>query len=329
MALTFQSNSRRNRGSSTPSKAGGGCMMFFGLPFFLMGMLFFTMPIWSRMQGKPEPPTWLGAIGVMLFSSIFIAIGGAIIWGGIQTMRGYDFSSRRKKGKAFTGTALESPNFPKVNTAGRGPRGGVLVKPEAGMWAKFIGLIIVSAFWNGISWFAMFQVTKELRRDGGFAWIPVIFIGLFCLIGIALVLGVFHALFRILLVGDTPLEISAEPLKPGERGKVSLYQKGSFEITEIIVSLVCREKVTYSQGTRRVTSTEEVSRTEIVKQNNSRANNTGPVVEAEFLVPNNAMHSFKASNNVIEWGFEVKIDIPGKPDVNDFYPVRVMPVGGR
>lgn len=47
---------------------------------------------------------------------------------------------------------------------------------------------------------------------------------------------------------------------------------------------------------------------------------------AQVTIPTDVMHTFEASHNKITWHLVVGGDIPRWPDVNDEYPLRLLPM---
>jgi len=57
-------------------KSGGGCLMLFGLPFFVAGLFVMTSPFWTQQSGKP-PPVFFA----IPFGLVFATVGAAIMFG--------------------------------------------------------------------------------------------------------------------------------------------------------------------------------------------------------------------------------------------------------
>jgi hypothetical protein len=235
-----------------------------------------------------------------------MAVGGI----GVVAM----FMKRTRRPGAAGNKAVDC--FPKLKTS-KGKRLRVALRPEHSVAARILGFALLALFWNGISWTALVAV---LRQGGP---LPVKFmIGLFPLIGLFLI-GLFvHKVLYAILTGDPQVEIEREPLAPGAESEVLVRHPGVRELNSGEVKLICREKAWYRQGTRRVMKSDNVVEESValIAPNDVR---NGVSVSARIELPASAMHSFKASNNAIEWCFEVVLDIPGKPDVKLVFPFRV------
>ena len=69
-------------------RSGGGCLSIFGLPFLLAGLFVMQIPLrLIPMEGSPGP---LPSVFVVLFGSVFAAVGAGLVFGrsGIVMDRG-------------------------------------------------------------------------------------------------------------------------------------------------------------------------------------------------------------------------------------------------
>ncbi|MBI5154404.1 hypothetical protein HZA57_04120 [Candidatus Poribacteria bacterium] len=255
---------------------------------------------------------------------IFSLVGAGLLLGALAGFTGWRSDRQRPLGKG--GTALtwrENKHFPKLRTHAPGHRGRARLRPEQSAAAKFLVILIVALIWNGISMPVAYNALPEFR--GGWGWFPAIFLGLFLLIGLILLAVVPYQFLRWITVGDPYIELDAEPEPPGSALSVRVHQPGDFVITSLTVTLLCREIVTYRVGTSTETFTQEVFNQPLIAVNGTRAHAREPLATAEAFIPADAMHSFRSANNRVAWGFHVKLDIPGRPDVDDFFPFRVSP----
>jgi hypothetical protein len=131
-------------------------------------------------------------------------------------------------------------------------------------------------------------------------------------------------MIRVFLTGSTHLELSTEPVVPGNPVSWSIYQQGNYPVRQVEVALVCREEVRYRVGTTTVTKDQEVFRQELVRQP-GQADPNRPLVEGQLNIPSNASTSLSLPNNNLEWGMEVSLTIDRRPDNKIFIPFRVMP----
>ena len=175
--------------------------------------------------------------------------------------------------------------------------------------------------WNGIT----AGVLSGMLKGGSVPWVPLAIISVFAVMGLGLLFAAGHALLRVLLVGDTTVEISREPLAPGETATIYVKQAGRFQIEQAEVRLFCRKEATYRRGTDTVTDKQEVLSEVVARSGRMQSRSGHALLDAQVRIPRNAMHSFEAPNNKIRWFIGVKLVIAGRPDVNDAFVLRVAP----
>lgn len=295
-------------------KQEAGCLIVFGGIFGLVGAGMLIAGCYAILRdgfGAIDEdhiiPTVLGFI--------FLLIGFGIAIGGYKT---------RNKATQIPEMGAhrhwrENDYYPKPPKITQGNR-GVRLQATATPLAKAIGLMIVALFWNGI----VGGISIGVFQDG-FQIIPAIFFGIFGIVGLLIFLAAIHQLLRYFLVGNTYLEVSRIYINPGQESSVAVYQQGNFKITEVTVTLVCQEKVSYRRGTDTVTETNDFFTQKVLHQRDLQARGNAPTIEGRFFIPGDAMHSFKAGNNEINWFLRVVMDIPGKPDVKDEFILLVTP----
>ncbi len=215
---------------------------------------------------------------------------------------------------------METLGDGRVRLRGAGTRKGVLVG---------VGLLLVAAFWNSITWVFVFAMWSE---EGALKWGGLAFIGIFVLIGLGLLVGGVWVIVRAVLVGGriSPpvLTIDRLPLRLGEKFKVSYEQqtRKQCEINKVTVTLVCKEWVRYTVGTDTRTAEHTVCEHEEILAENIQTLGAAPINgEAEFAVPPEAMQSFDAMSNKITWSLKVHTDIAHWPDYTDSIAIAVGP----
>lgn len=224
---------------------------------------------------------------------------------------------------------LEHPNFPKTN-ATRSRRGNIELHCEGTRVGKFIGLLITGLVFAGIPGGVLIGGAQTITGAGFFL---TIFMGIFVLVGLVLLIFAVHALLRILLVGKTHVEIAAEPLQPGQKFRVYLFQEGTFPITSAKLVLVGEEVARWTESSGKsshtVVRTNRFCEIPIAEGTNLRASNSAPVLIGEGTVPVGAIHSFSTFPCTIRWGIELDLDIPRRPDVKELHQFRVAPIPAR
>jgi hypothetical protein len=134
------------------------------------------------------------------------------------------------------------------------------------------------------------------------------------------------------VVGQPEYRLSSQQLRRGESLDVSYRQevRAPLELRRIDMQLVLREQATYTQGTDRITATHD----HVIHQEwrAGRALQPGEWIDERMTcqVPADAMHSFRATNNRLEWLVTVKVTLSVWPhEFSTQQEITVLPeVGG-
>jgi hypothetical protein len=186
--------------------------------------------------------------------------------------------------------------------------------------AIFMG--IFSLVWNAIVGPICYMMFFNPKKDQPF--FAEVIVGLLALAGLFLLWSAIHSVLRVVLTGETFLDLASEPVSPGQTVNWAVVQKGNFEITQASAKLVCRETVRYTVGTDTVTRQETVRTIELGPPKAGQADVVRPIIQGQLTLPADAPPTFVMPNNRIEWGVEVILEIPNRPDVKAFFPVRVL-----
>lgn len=252
----------------------------------------------------------------MLLPLVFVAVG---LGGVIGTVRGKGDLNR-----GASGTPPSALGIPAACVAGTGKHLRARLKLELSHWGVVIGLSILALIWNGISWAGFVGALADRE------WVAVAFLTLFVAIGLGLVGAVVHRLLRIFLLGNTHMEISAEPAMPGQRVRFVFEQEGQFTAEEATLRLVCLEWAQYRVGTSTRTEEHKVLDLPLATVAGFQSSAGNPLLlRGEFAIPEDAMHSFESPNNRVRWQLEAEVKIPGRPDVKDNFPFRVLPANAH
>ena len=161
-------------------------------------------------------------------------------------------------------------------------------------------------------------------------WISI---GLLIMMGLASVWSFYFFLRQLLSqtgIGPTRLEISQFPVRPGNQVQVVVTQPGRVRLKLFHVSLVCIEQANFNQGTDVRHESRTVQEIRLVRKRGIQLDPKSPlVVEAEFRVPENAMHSFRSANNKVLWRIVVHCHAKGWPRVERTYPILMLPRRAR
>src|SRR5262249_52800114 len=150
----------------------------------------------------------------------------------------------------------------------------------------------------------------------------------FLIMGAFLIYYFIRELLIVTGMGQTFVEISDHPLVPCGTYQVYLAQGGHLSLKSIDLVLQCEEQAAYRQGTDIRTD-----RRVVVSQNLFHRGEVeiipGQSLEAhcDLHVPDEAMHSFTADNNQVQWTLAVRAEAEGWPAFERSFPVVVYPPG--
>ena len=180
--------------------------------------------------------------------------------------------------------------------------------------------------WNGaVSVFVVMAVRSFLA--GTPDWLMTLFIVPFLVVGIALVVVFARLLRQTAGIGPTLVEISDHPLLPGNGYRFFLSQSGNLTLKSIEISLICEEEAVFRQGTNARTESREVFRQSLYAGAGAIIRPGEPLeAECDLPIPAEAMHSFRASHNQVQWKLIVRGEIVGWHGFQRSFPVVVRPL---
>jgi len=245
---------------------------------------------------------WLG-----LFPLIFVLAGGL----------GLFFTIRYQVRKSAEPTWIRDP------AAAERPAAGmpdvlpsdtpVTLQPRHSPLAKFIGVTLFAAFWNGIVLVFLLNL---------FTWFLLPFI----LVGVAAAGGTVYV-FLSLFNPRPRLVVSSTAVPLGGAVEVQWRLTGrTLAVRALTVTLEGREEATYQRGTSTYTDRKVFAALPIAEVEDPRKVAAGRTV---FRVPADTVHTFSADNNKIVWYLRVHGDIGFWPDVCEEFPFVVLPVADR
>lgn len=204
----------------------------------------------------------------------------------------------------------------------RGPVGGFELKPRQSPAVKLIVLCVFAAFWNGIVSVFLYQVVKSWASGRPDLCLSVFLIP-FVAIGLALIVGVCHAVLTLFNPRVT-ITIGRAEITLGQTEELRWTITGRYDrIHRLVIRLKGHEEATYRRGTSTHTDKNTFFTADVVDTTRPAEVHSG---RAKVTVPATTMHSFVAPNNKIVWSIEVHGHIAGWPDVKEEYELKVTPL---
>lgn len=202
--------------------------------------------------------------------------------------------------------------------------GPVQLEARASPLGKFVGMLFVAAFWNGITGIFVWQAVKGWQAGAGDGCLTVFLIP-FVGVGLLLLAGVpyqFLALFNPRL----HLTLSSATVALASSAQISWRFSGMpGRIRRLRIVLEGREEATYRRGTTTSTDREVFARLPVVDTEHGVEIATG---NATLSLPEETMHSFTAPNNKVVWSLKVEGEIRYWPDVSEELELVVRPREG-
>jgi hypothetical protein len=203
-----------------------------------------------------------------------------------------------------------------------GPR---TLQPRPSPMTKFLGVLGIACFWNGIVSVFVFQIIKGWH-SGPFEWFMAAFFSIFIVIGLGLIGAVFYC-FLALFNPRPRLVISPGVARLGEAIRIDWEIAGRVQILQNLqLRLQGREEATYPNGKNTSTERSVFADLQIATTGSWQEMQTG---DQSITIPATLMHSFAGQHNKILWSVRVRGQIPRRPDLDEEFPITVLPARGQ
>jgi hypothetical protein len=177
---------------------------------------------------------------------------------------------------------------------------------------------------------AQAHLQAQAAGAGRRLWFQTIFFVPFALAAVWLVVEVLRHLYLTLAHRQARVEVSAQPLHPGEEFEVFVSQPGPLRLRCLRVCLVCQEEASYGEDSELPTEKRRAEQIEVLREEAFAIGRGFPYEERRAArVPPRAMHSFEAKHNKVRWLVAVAGDVAGGPSFEQLFPVVVHPAPGR
>ncbi len=273
--------------------------------------------------------------GVLLIPASFAAIG---VGGLVYRIVNWGKSAERRSATVRTGPAQElfdlpsghDPKYPYVPDcsdikSSPGTRLAYrLPLTHSPAWTLF-GLLAAAITWNGAVLFFVVMAIQKLI-EGQPTWLLMLFLIPFLVVGVALAAVFVRHLSETAGIGPTLVEVSAHPLLPAGQYRLFLSQSGNLNMKLLSISLVCEEEAVFRQGTNARTEVREVFHQPLLTSEHFEIRPGAPhETECDLSIPEEAMHSFRAHHNQVQWKILVRGSIAKSHDFARSFPVVVRP----
>jgi hypothetical protein len=249
------------------------------------------------------PDLWFGMIPL-----VFAVVGGAGLW--------FAVLRRKKADHPFVGATGLSPTSGLAQPLVSGE-----LKPAQSRFAKLVGLVVFSLFWNGIVSVFVVIIVSHWRR-GESSWFLALFMTPFVGVGLFMIGSVVRQ--ALALSNPRPrLTINPSAVSLGKEVGISWAMDGKVEVLRNLrITLEGREEVTYRRGTDTATDKNVFATFELVNTTHTTAIRAGM---ARLTLPALTMHSWQSPNNKVIWTLRVRGEIPRWPDIDDEFAFTVLP----
>jgi hypothetical protein len=197
----------------------------------------------------------------------------------------------------------------------------VVLKAASSPPGKFLGMLCVALFWNGIV--SVFLVLLfQSGKAGHFQWFLGLFLVPFVLIGLGMIVAVGY--FFLSIFNPRP-RITVTPGMPrlGDSVRLEWELSGRTEVLkDLQLSVTGQEEATYTRGTRTSTDRNVFADIEVTRLSSTREMVSS---SAQVSIPADSMHSFSSQHNKIVWSIRVKGEIARWPDLNEEFALTVLP----
>lgn len=194
--------------------------------------------------------------------------------------------------------------------------------PESTRGGRLCGIVFAFFFWNGIVSVFVSNAIDSFER-GRPDWGLALFLVPFVLIGIGLGFAIAFELLRA-TNARTELLANGATLRMGETLEVEWRLQGRVsKLRRLGITLEGREEATYRRGTNSHTAMQTFTSRRVVSLVDPHRMVSG---RAAIALPRDLMHSFDGGHNKISWAIHVVGEIDRWPDIDERFPIVVLPL---
>ena len=259
------------------------------------------------------PIMWIG-----LLPLLFVFLGLLGLTSTIRKLRP-PLGSMAGSDALFRSGPMGSQAIPAMDsTMDESPR---ILKPRQSPMMKFLAVLGISCFWNGIVSVFVLQIMRGWH-SGPFEWFLSAFMSIFVLIGLGLIVAVLYC-FLGLFNPRPRLVINPGVARLGQSIRIDWQIAGRVQaLQSLTVRLEGREEATYTRGTNTCTDRNVFADLEIGTATTFQEMAAG---DRTITIPAALMHSFIGKHNKIVWSIRLRGEIPRWPDLCEEFPITVLP----
>ena len=262
---------------------------------------------------------WSALFG--LFPLPFMAVGLGGLWFLVRRKKAAGTTAITRSASRITGETTGRPTRSDGNTLTVAPSAALSLRSGKGRLTRFLGMVFVAVFWNGVVSVFLWQVVSQWR-SGHVPWLLVLFLTPFGCIGIGLLLATVHALGA--LFNPRPL-VTLEPGEPrlGQPLTVSWqFPSGADRLGRLRIVLRGEEMATYQRGDNNATARAVFHEALLIDTTQPQMIATG---RAATTLPSPLMPSWQSPHNRIEWTLRIEGNIRLWPDLADSHVLTIHP----
>lgn len=295
--------------------------MVLALPFFTLGVPVFLSAL--------RRETLVGLIPEFLLGLLLFLGGGFLVY---LSYRRWSAFRPLPSGSILPGAFefTEHPNFPRLrtkpNAKGRIPLPSEHDHPVMVMVFAILGgvftliplLILAGGIFGG---------------DGEHAWLLILVAGLFASIGIGLLVLSYVELKKGEKYAGISVEVSHEPIAPGEEFSFFVRQPGKRALKKLEVHLVGEEASMWHKSAKKSSRPSEMVERhyrfvyqKVAGLEDVPVSRNSLVLTGDAGIPGGAMHSLRLQTCRVEWYLEVRLVYENGEDLREKFPFRVAPL---
>ncbi len=213
-------------------------------------------------------------------------------------------------------------NSPGTNLTYRLPQ---LATPATGLMA----LALFCLLWIGTLGVLLVVVTNSFfARDP--LWLALILTFVVAAVTVRVIQKLIIELGETLRIGPSHVEVSDAPFYPGQRYEVYLSQAGRMRLAKLDFRLAREEHAAYQEGTNFRKEVYTAFEQTILEKHSLAISPQAPFSHcSEFVIPENAIHSFQSSSNSIRWKLILRGEIIRGSTFERIFPILVYPAAPK